>query len=118
MGEGKLHKNIVLDMTSSSVINAFNDKFKARNEMKYQKKIDKMINQIDIALDHKFWKKYIENSIIIGYTDCKEEDSVLIIEHIIFKDEILVYFIYQIALELSELALIKLNLKVFKDDEF
>jgi len=105
-------------MTVDSVITAFDDKFKARSKMKYQKKIDKMIDQVDIITERKFWKEFIESSVIYGYTDYKGEDSTLIVETITFEDEILVYIMYKIALELSEFTSINLHLKVFKDIEF
>lgn len=105
-------------MTDNKVINTLNEKFKERNEKKYQIKIDKMLHQIDIALDYKFWKNYIESSVIVGETEYKGEDSGAIVEKITFENEILVYFIYKIALELSELKSLKLHLKVFQDSDF
>lgn len=83
-------------------IEVFNDRFKYRDKMKYQKFIDRVVARIPIKNDCEFWKNYIEATPIIGYSSYAGDDVSGHIENMEFQDEAKVYFIYKVVLELIE----------------
>jgi len=92
----------ILKINVKKDIAVFNDKFKDRDSMKYQKEIDDIVDKIDIANDHKFWKNYIESSQIIVFSDYCGDDTTGNIEQMKFQDEEKAYFLYKIILELLD----------------
>jgi len=113
-----MHKNYKIDATSKEIVDEFHDRFNKREKKSYQKKIDKMLHQIDIIQGQRFWKKYIESNTVIGFSNYKGEDVVTILETLEFQDEIFVYFLYRLFLELSEIGPIYFNIQVYSDQIF
>ena len=109
-----MYKDLTIDITKG-IIDELNEKFKLRDEKSYQKRIDKMLNNFDIIMGHKLWKKYVESTIVIGYSDYKGEDIATILETTEFENEMFVYFLYKVVLELFEVTPIKLHIRVYSD---
>ena len=112
-----MYKDLTIDITKG-IIDELNEKFKLRDEKSYQKRIDKMLNNFDIIMGHKLWKKYVESTIVIGYSDYKGEDIATILETTEFENEMFVYFLYKVVLELFEVTPIKLHIRVYSDRDF
>ncbi len=112
-----MYKDIKIDVTED-IINELDEKFKNRHKQNYQKRIDKMFEKFDIIGAPQFWRKYVESSIIVGYSDYKGDDATTIFETMKFENEMLMYFIYKIIVELFEMISISLNLRVYMLKEF
>ena len=112
-----MYKDIKIDVTED-IINEFDEKFKNRHKQNYQKRIDKMFEKFDIIGVPQFWRKYVESSIIVGYSDYKGDDATTILETMKFENEMLIYFIYKIIVELFEMISINLNVRVYTDKGF
>lgn len=112
-----MYKDITIDVTEV-IINEFDEKFKNRHKQNYQKRIDKMFEKFDIIGAPQFWRKYVESLIIVGYSDYKGDDATTILETMKFENEMLMYFIYKIIVELFEMISISLNLRVYILKEF
>jgi len=109
----------ILKINVKKDIAVFKDKFKDRDSMKYQKKIDNIVDKIDIAIDHQFWKNYIESSQIIVFSDYCGDDITGNIEQMKFQNEEKAYFIYKIILELLDEDLqVYMNISVIANNIF
>lgn len=89
-------------LSISDVISALNKRYQNRYMYDFEKKIDSLVNKIDMMSRIKNWIYYVENTIIEGYTSYKgEEYSKLLVDAEYF-DEKKVYFIYKILLEIQD----------------
>lgn len=74
-----------------------------RNEFGFMKKIDSLIEKIDILSDINYWINFVKNECLECYVKTTKEEHNIIIKEAEFLDEFSLYFLYKVLLELHEL---------------
>lgn len=90
------------ELTISDIVSGLNKRYLNRYINDFEKKIDSIVNKIDIISEIKTWIYYVQNTTIEGYSSYKGEEYSKLLEDAEFFDEKKVYFIYKILLEIQD----------------
>lgn len=93
-------KNI-FGLPAKDAIEIFEEKFKSRISMPWQKKIDQLCSHIDFENNLHLYKSLLEETTISCYTAQDTQDTELL-NNAIFSDESEAYFVYVILLDMVE----------------
>lgn len=85
---------------AKDAIEIFEEKFKNRSLMPWQKKIDQMYRHVVFENNHRLFISMIENITVNCYTEKKTQDKIELLRGAIFFDNERVYFLYLLLLEM------------------
>lgn len=105
---------MIIELNINDAIKSLNKRYTDREEFAFMKKIDALVTKIDILNNIKHWIFFVEEKSNECYIKklCEEHNKIL--EDAEFSDEIELYFLYKIMLELHEFSdSIKIKIEVY-----
>jgi hypothetical protein len=106
------------ELKANEVIEIFEEKFKHRSLMPWQKKIDQMCGHIAFENGYRPFILMIQNMTVSCYTEKKTQDHMALLSDAIFFDNERVYFLYLLLLEMVDLfEEIRITFSVIHDRE-
>lgn len=113
---------MIVQVNIIDFVTALNEKYKDRYEYNYERKIDKIINKLDIINNYKTLIFYLRTTTLECYLSSRVEIISTILKEAEFLDETKLYFVYKIILEIKELinsSLITISINIYKSkDEY